>query len=264
MRDSETHIQAGDYFITKKIGKGSFSNVYKAYHKDTKELYGIKIVDVKDLADKILENLNSEIEILLKINHQNILRLHGTFKSPSCVYLVLEYCDGGDLHNYIKKFTRIDEKTTAHLFTQAANGLYYLWSNKLIHRDIKPGNLLITTDGVVKITDFGIAEQFDIFSNSPMNCQSFSGTHQFLAPEVVTDESEIGYDGTKGFPNVFLINLVDIWACGVVLYYMLSGNLPFEFNSELDLSKLHETIALGAFKMPTEAKNPCDHLLLCN
>lgn len=72
-------------------------------------------------------------------------------------------------------------------------------SQKVVHRDIKPGNILITTDGIVKITDFGIAEQFDTYSGTPMYCVNFSGTHQFLPPEVLTDESDTGYDGTKGF-----------------------------------------------------------------
>jgi serine/threonine protein kinase len=123
-------------------------------------------------------------------------------------------------------------------FKQLIDGLEYIHSHNIIHRDIKPGNLLINSEGELKITDFGIAEEFDKYSPDKLLLTTFAGTHQFLSPEVAEGVSSI--DGEK----------VDIWAAAVTLYNMVSGKYPFEFAQDDDILDLYEKISKAEFKMP--------------
>jgi serine/threonine protein kinase len=111
---------------------------------------------------------------------------------------------------------------------------------------------------VLKITDFGTAEQFDRYSGGTMLCNTFSGTHHFIAPEVIADDGENGYDGTKGMQ---INKTVDIWAAGVCLYYMLYGKLPFEYNEDPNVMELHEKILKGSFEFPREADVSSSNLI---
>jgi len=123
-------------------------------------------------------------------------------------------------------------------FKQLIDGLEYIHAHSVIHRDIKPGNLLINSEGELKITDFGIAEEFDKYSPDKLNVTTFAGTHQFLSPEVAEGLSSI--DGEK----------VDIWAAAVTLYNMVSGKYPFEFTQDDDLIDLYDRISKAEYQMP--------------
>lgn len=216
-------IQVGNYFIKNKIGKGSFSNVFKGYHKDDhKREYAIKVIYTKDMTGKLLQNLQNEISVLMKINHPNIIKLHDTFKTKKCIYIVLEYCDDGDLYNYIKTNGKIEEEYCRKLFTQASHGLYYLWINNLIHRDIKPHNFLLSS-GVLKIADFGFIKYLEEAKMADTLC----GSPIYMAPEIL----KYGKYDAK----------VDLWSMGVVLFEMLTGNPPFTAKNHVQLLKKIET-----------------------
>lgn len=128
------------------------------------------------------------------------------------------------------------------------NGLAYLHSQSVIHRDIKPGNVLISIDGIVKLTDFGIAEINDPYVDGSLKSRIYSGTAEFLAPEVLKSGT---FDGVK----------VDIYASGVVLYNMISGQLPYAYDADFNLDLLHQEIIAGFYLMPEEAIFPLNLLI---
>lgn len=129
----------GDYVVGKQIGAGSFSTVWHARHRAHGTEVAIKEIVTARLNNKLQESLKSEIIILRKINHPNIIRLHDMIEEVGKIYIVLEYCRGGDLSMYIQQHLgRIPEETAKHFMQQLASGLKILRDNSLIHRDLKP------------------------------------------------------------------------------------------------------------------------------
>ena len=108
----------GDYIITSKIGSGSFATVYKAHHRTSHVIVAIKCIQIEKLTLKLQENLTSEISIMQKINHPNIIKLYEIKKTEKTMYLIMEYADGGDLHMLIKRKKRIDEKEAQRMFRE--------------------------------------------------------------------------------------------------------------------------------------------------
>ena len=233
-------VPVGDYFITKKIGKGSFSNVYKAYHKDSKLVFALKIIDIVNFSPKLLESLDNEIKILINIDHPNIVKLHETVRSKNYIYLVLDYCENGDLHQYIKKNKNLDEKIVKDFFTQASKGLYFLWSNNLIHRDLKPHNLLLTIDNVIKIADFGFARYIEEAKLLDTLC----GSPIYMAPEILKNRE---YNSK-----------VDLWSMGIILYELLTSKPPFTGKNHVELLN---NILSTKFIMPDNSSKNCSNLL---
>jgi serine/threonine protein kinase len=205
----KNEIPIGDYVITQKIGKGSFSKVYKAYHKKTNKLYALKIFETKKFSEKILQSIYNEIKILMEIDHPNIVKLHETIKTKEYIYLVLDYCSKGDLQNYINHKGILTEYKAKDFFIQISKGLYYIWIHKLIHRDLKPHNILLTEDGVLKIADFGFAKHLE----EAKMLESLCGSPIYMAPEILKFKE---YDCK-----------VDLWSMGVMLYQLLTNAYPF-------------------------------------
>jgi serine/threonine-protein kinase ULK/ATG1 len=135
------------------IGSGSFSTVYRAQHLPSRETVAVKAVARKKLNTKLMHSLESEISILRDRQHPNIVALREIVKTADFIYLVLEFCNGGDLHGLIRERGRIAEEDTRELMTQLACGIHCLWFFKLIHRDLKPHNLLLTTAAAAATAD---------------------------------------------------------------------------------------------------------------
>ncbi|CAJ1949423.1 unnamed protein product [Sphenostylis stenocarpa] len=150
----------GDYVVGKRIGEGSFSVVWHGRHKVHGTEVAIKEIAMLRLNKKLQESLMSEIFILKRINHPNIISLYDIIQVPGKIHLVLEYCRGGDLSLYIQHHGRVPETTAKYFMQQLAAGLQVLRDNNLIHRDLKPQNLLLSQNdekSVLKIADFGFA-----------------------------------------------------------------------------------------------------------
>ena len=140
-------------YTTKPIGKGSFSIIYKGQHQITKKKVAIKKI-IRYIDNKYI---NSEIELMKNMNHKNILKLYEVISYKQNLYLILEYCNMGDLTNYIKQD---NSNLDINFINQILNGLKYLYNKKIIHRDIKPNNILIHNN-IIKIADFGFAKSFN-------------------------------------------------------------------------------------------------------
>ncbi|ETV99388.1 ULK/ULK protein kinase [Aphanomyces invadans] len=212
----------GDYVVTARIGSGSFAIVYKGYHKVTNVPVAVKAINKQKLNPKLLENLESEISIMRQINHPNIVKLYDIKKTEKHIYLMLEYCDGGDLQHFIKKQPNgvVSEDTARHFLRELADGLHVLWSLNLIHRDLKPQNLLLSEASAtasLKIADFGFARHLESTSLAETLC----GSPLYMAPEILQFQK---YDSKA-----------DLWSVGTILYEMVVGRPPFNGANQVQL-----------------------------
>ena len=227
------------YRIGKLIGQGGFAKVnlglnvltgrvvaIKSFNKNIKSKNGINM----DM-DKVLY----EINLMKKLNHQNITKILETFEDDQFYFIIMEYINGGNLFSYVKKRRKLSEKVAKFLFRQIILGIKHIHSNLIVHRDIKLENILIDMNNNIKICDFGIGI---ILSSENQILHSHCGTPVYIAPEIITSTKDKGY---KGFP-------VDIYSAGIVLYIMVSGRLPFdespddicEINKNEDMNKENE------------------------
>jgi len=198
------------------IGKGLSSVVRKCVEKATGKEYACKIIEFNDdSADERNATLR-EIQILKLVGgHPNIIDIIASFETPSYVFIVMELCPYGELFDYLTQVVRLSEKRTRQIMSSILTGVRYLHSYRVVHRDLKPENILMDSTMNVKITDLGFAVQvtdndslFDLF-----------GTPGYMAPELLRcaqSDNNRGY----GLP-------VDLWACGVILYTLISGVPPF-------------------------------------
>ena len=203
------------------LGSGSFSVVYLGEYigKDNKYIknktkVAIKIIKTDKMTNKALDILDMEINImgLIKENpHPNIVGCYDIIRKKNETYLILEYCDSGDLKNIMQK--PIKEKFVQFYFTQLANGLKYLDKHSILHRDIKPRNILLTNNKKqLKIADFGFAKKE---THNPSLYDTICGSPLYMAPEIITNKP---YN-----------NQIDLWSIGMILYELLFGSHPFEY-----------------------------------
>ncbi|XP_010523842.1 PREDICTED: serine/threonine-protein kinase ATG1a [Tarenaya hassleriana] len=210
----------GDYVLGPRIGSGSFAVVWRASHRSSGSEVAVKEIDKKLLSPKVRDNLLKEISILSTIDHPNIIRFHEAIETSDRIYLVLEYCGGGDLAGYIYRHGKVSEHVARHFMRQLAAGLQVLQEKHLIHRDLKPQNLLLSTNEVtplLKIGDFGFAR-----SLTPQNlADTFCGSPLYMAPEIIQNQK---YDAKA-----------DLWSAGAILYQLVTGKPPFDGNNHIQL-----------------------------
>lgn len=162
------------------IGKGSYGEVSRGYDSANKLFMAVKRVPRTQLPanDKGIEELFREIKLLSMLNHRNVVQYYGCKKLPRFLIIYMEYVDMGSLEDLVKQYGTVPEDVTAKYTEQILKGLDYLHSHSVIHRDIKTGNVLVDTKGVVKISDFGCAKVIT------SHAESFKGTVSYMAPEV--------------------------------------------------------------------------------
>ncbi|MBA0686021.1 hypothetical protein Goari_013650 [Gossypium aridum] len=209
----------GDYILGPSIGSGSFAVVWRSRHRQHGLEVAVKEIDKKLLSSKVSESLLKEISILSTINHPNIIQLFEAIETEDRIFLVLEYCDGGDLAAYIQRYGKVSEEVARHLMRQLAAGLQVLQEKHLIHRDLKPQNLLLTKGSTpqLKIGDFGFAR-----SLAPENlADTLCGSPLYMAPEIIQNKK---YDAKA-----------DLWSVGAILFQLVTGKPPFDGNNQLQL-----------------------------
>lgn len=154
------------------------------------------------------------------MRHNSVVKLFETFETEKHYLFVMELCAGGDLLSYVRKRRKLNENVAKYLFKQVIEGIGYIHSKNVIHRDIKLDNILLDSKGHIKIADFGVGKHHKPGSLLFDQC----GTPAYIAPEIITGE---GYDG----------GTVDLWSAGVVLYALLYGNVPFKGANMKDLHR---------------------------
>lgn len=233
-----------DFILTERLGSGTYATVYKAYRKgDSREVVAVKVVGKKTLNKASTENLLTEIEILKTIKHPHIVQLKDFQWDAENIYLILEWCSGGDLSRFIRSRRILPERIARRFLQQIACALQFLHEKNISHLDLKPQNILLS-GSVLKLADFGFAQYM-----SPWDEQSvLRGSPLYMAPEMVCRRQ---YDSR-----------VDLWSVGVILYEALFGRAPFASRS---YSELEEKIRSNQpIELPpgTNVSKDCRDLLL--
>ena len=211
--EKESDFKIGNYIIKRTLGQGTFGKVKLGIYIPTREKVAVKILEKSKIIEKDDEiRVKREFEMLTKFNHINVILVTEIFESYDSYYSVMDYCEGGELFNYIVKKRRLSEEESSFFYYQIINGLEYIHSLNICHRDLKPENLLLTKDHILKIIDFGLSNYF--YDKNKL-LSTPCGSPCYASPEMVSGKK---YNGFK----------IDIWSSGIVLYAMLCGFLPFE------------------------------------
>ncbi|CAH8432808.1 hypothetical protein MS3_00001863 [Schistosoma haematobium] len=240
--DIDTKI-AGLYDLQHTIGRGHYAVVKQARHVFTGEKVAVKVIDKTKLDNVSRDHLFQEVVCMKLVQHPNVVRLYEVIDTPTKLYLVLELGDGGDLYDYITSHgDGLSEKVAKRYFRQIVTAIAYCHKLRVVHRDLKPENVVFFEKlGLVKLTDFGFSNKFIPGTNLDTACGSLA----YSAPEILLGDS---YDAPK----------VDIWSLGVILYMLVSGNLPFqETNDSETLTKIMDC----DYSMPSHLSPDCKRLI---
>eukprot|EP00069_Balaena_mysticetus_P003480 bmy_16787T0 len=236
------HAQyVGPYRLEKTLGKGQTGLVKLGVHCITGQKVAIKIVNREKLSESVLMKVEREIAILKLIEHPHVLKLHDVYENKKYLYLVLEHVSGGELFDYLVKKGRLTPKEARKFFRQIVSALDFCHSYSICHRDLKPENLLLDEKNNIRIADFGMASLQVGDSLLETSC----GSPHYACPEVIKGEK---YDGRRA----------DMWSCGVILFALLVGALPFDDDN---LRQLLEKVKRGVFHMPHFIPPDCQSLL---
>jgi len=241
------HYKKENYYIKKKLGSGNFGSVKLGIYIPTKEKVAIKIIEKSKLTDNSdIIRLQRELEILIKVNHPNIVRARDIFEDKDFYYIVMDYCEGDDLYNYIMKKGQLSEEESSFYFYQLINGVEYIHSLGIAHRDLKPENILLTKDHILKIIDFGLSNYFHEGQKDLLSTPC--GSPCYASPEILKG---IKYDGF----------MIDIWNCGLILFIMICGYYPFYFGNNENNDTMFKSILECNIEYPNFLSNNTVKLL---
>ncbi|XP_037416996.1 carbon catabolite-derepressing protein kinase-like [Triticum dicoccoides] len=222
------------YNLGKTLGAGTFGKVMIAEHKLTGRKVAIKILNRHKMKTmEMEEKANREIKILrlfIDFTHPHIIRIYEVIETPKDIFVVMEYCQNGELLEYIVDKRQLQEDEARRIFQQIISGVEYCHRNMVVHRDLKPENLLLDSKYNVKLADFGLSNVMHDGHFLKTSCR----TPNYAAPEVISGELYAGPE-------------VDVWSCGVILYALLCGAVPFDDDN---IPKLFEKIKGGFYILP--------------
>ncbi|XP_013146597.1 PREDICTED: serine/threonine-protein kinase BRSK2 [Papilio polytes] len=238
---AEAYQYVGPFRLEKTLGKGQTGLVKLGVHCVTGKKVAIKIINREKLSESVLMKVEREIAIMKLIEHPHVLGLSDVYENKKYLYLVLEHVSGGELFDYLVKKGRLTPKEARRFFRQIISALDFCHSHSICHRDLKPENLLLDERNNIKIADFGMASLQPAGSLLETSC----GSPHYACPEVIRGEK---YDGRRA----------DVWSCGVILYALLVGALPFDDDN---LRQLLEKVKRGVFHVPHFVPPDCQQLL---
>lgn len=220
--------------VGRLLRQGNFGKVYYGRNLNTGQSVAIKAID-KEKVMKVgmIEQTKREVSIMKLLQHPNVMQLYEVMASKTKIYFVMEYAKGGELFSKVAK-GRLREDKARKYFQQLISAIDFCHSRGVYHRDLKPENLLLDDNGILKVSDFGLSA-FAECKHQDGLLHTTCGTPPYVAPEVICKK---GYNGVKA----------DIWSCGVILYVLLAGYLPFH---DSNLVALYRKIAKAEYKFPS-------------
>ncbi|KAI3317968.1 Pkinase-domain-containing protein [Xylariaceae sp. AK1471] len=238
---SKVDQRIGAYNVLRTLGEGSFGKVKLAVHRSTGQQVALKIIARKKLISRdMVGRVEREIEYLQLLRHPHIIKLYSVIKTQNEIIMVLEYA-GGELFDYIVSHGKLDEQQARRFFQQMICAVEYCHRHKVVHRDLKPENLLLDDQLNVKIADFGLSNIMTDGNFLKTSC----GSPNYAAPEVISGKLYAGPE-------------VDVWSCGVILYVLLVGRLPFDDDH---IPSLFAKIQRGVFTIPHWIKSEAADLI---
>mmetsp|Transcript_74549 Transcript_74549/g.155404 ORF Transcript_74549/g.155404 Transcript_74549/m.155404 type:complete len:516 (+) Transcript_74549:82-1629(+) len=224
-------VSIGPYKVGSTLGVGTFGKVKMAEHQTTNQKVAIKIINKRKMESMNMhEKIRREINILQFLKHPHVIRLYELLDTPTDIFMVMEYVSGGELFDHIVHRLRLREDEARRFFQQILSGVEYCHHCMVTHRDLKPENLLLDANLHVKIADFGLSNCMKDGEFLKTSC----GSPNYASPEVVSGKPYVGPE-------------VDVWSCGVVLYALLCGSLPFD---DENVPNLFRKIKHGNFTLP--------------
>ncbi|XP_014282290.1 serine/threonine-protein kinase NIM1 [Halyomorpha halys] len=229
------------YRLQGELGRGNFSTVKLGTHELTKERVAVKILDKSKLTPKAKKMLAKEISSMESVHHKNIIRLFEVVETYTKLHLVMEFVNGGELYHRLTTDGKMKEPEAKQAFAQILSAVKHIHERNIIHRDIKAENVFCGPRGIVKLGDFGFSTKV----SGGEELKTFCGSPPYAAPELFKDDS---YSGPP----------VDIWALGVLLFFMLTGQMPFPADS---IAGLKRSILLGVITAPAHLSLPARTLI---
>lgn len=224
-------VKIGHYILGDTLGIGTFGKVKIATHQLTNHKVAVKILNRQKIKSlDVVGKIKREIQNLKLFRHPHIIKLYQVISTPTDIFMVMEYVSGGELFDYIVKHGKLKEPEARRFFQQIISGVDYCHRHMVVHRDLKPENLLLDSTLNVKIADFGLSNMMHDGEFLRTSC----GSPNYAAPEVISGKLYAGPE-------------VDIWSCGVILYALLCGTLPFD---DEHVPTLFRKIKSGIFAVP--------------
>lgn len=205
-------ITLGSFEIADRLGRGRFGVVHLARHKSSGWVCAIKTLKRREIVEhKLQEQVKKELEVQSSLQHPGIVRVWTWIVETERIHVVMEYCIGGDLYGLLQKEGKVKLSRACSLLVGAVQGLAFLHEHGIVHRDVKAENVLLRDDGTSVLADLGWCAEMEQNSNNTR--LTLCGTLDYLSPEAVRGEG-------VSFP-------CDVWACGVLLWELLTGDPPF-------------------------------------
>ena len=241
--DGVERVGVEDFDLLTVIGKGSFGKVLQVRKRDTGAIYAMKVLNKATILERgEMEHTKSEKSILQKLQSPFLVSLHFTFQTSDKLYFIMDYVNGGELFYHLQKERKFDAERVRFYCAEIVLGLEYIHEKGILYRDLKPENVLLTGDGHICMTDFGISKEG--LSAADARTATFCGTPEYLAPEVL--------DG-NGYGKA-----VDWWSFGTLMYEMLTGLPPFYSQ---DVQVMYQKIMTAKLVIPETISSDAASLL---
>ena len=222
-------IDIPGYKVIERIGSGGMGTVYKARQLSMDRIVALKVLNEKYSADEqFIQRFIREARAAGRLSHPNVIHVHDVSEANGIHYFSMEYVDGTTVKRLLKDMTRLDVDKALDIVLQTARALEYAHENEVIHRDVKPDNIMLSKDGVVKLADLGIAKTFDESADEPADA---GGRHRiFGTPHYMAPEQALGHE---------MDARADVYSLGATFYHMLTGSTPFQGKTVTDVLKAH-------------------------
>ena len=242
IKDANSQIKIRKYTKGKFLGKGGFAHCYEFICQDNNKVFAAKVINKENIKiQNFKQKLYSEIKIHKSLHHNQVVAFEHSFEDEKNVYMLLELCQNQSLEELQRRRETLTELEVQCYMIQLIKGLQYLRSHKIIHRDLKLGNLFLTDKMELKLGDFGLATKLDFDGETK---RSILGTPTYMAPEAI--------DGKHSYE-------VDIWAVAIIMYVLLVGKTPFEIDDPKmpkneKINQIKKNIKQMNYKFPEDCK----------